>query len=186
MLQERLAEALAEYQGYRSQLEQLAIRAPIAGRLVDMESDLEAGRWINEKLLLVRLIQQNESLVEAYINEDGLGRVQVGADGRFYPENPDLDPVPVRVSHIDPVNTRELDKPYLASVYGGAIGVQPGNNGELFTADNLYRVRLEPLVQGATVEQSTRGTVRLGADARSLLSRFWQKTGAVLIRESGF
>ncbi|MGB5442693.1 MAG: site-2 protease family protein [Gammaproteobacteria bacterium] len=186
VLQERLAQALTEYQGYRLQQEQLAIRAPIAGRLVDMESDLEAGRWINEKLLLVRLIQQDKSLVEAYIDEDGLGRVRVGADGRFYPENPDLDPVPVRVSHIDPVNTRELDKPYLASLYGGAIGVQPGSNGELFTADSLYRVRLEPLMPGATVEQPTRGSVRLGADARSLLSRFWQKTGAVLIRESGF
>ena len=186
VLQERLAQALTEYQGYRSQQQQLAIRAPIAGRLVDMENDLEAGRWINEKLLLVRVVQQEESLVEAYINEDGLGRVQVGAGGRFYPENPDLDPVPVRVSHIDPVNTRELDKPYLASVYGGAIGVQPGSNGELFTADSLYRMRLEPQVQGATVVQSTRGTVRLTADARSLLSRFWQKTGAVLIRESGF
>jgi putative peptide zinc metalloprotease protein len=186
VLQERLAQAMTEYQGVRARQEQLSIRAPITGRLMDMERDLETGRWINEKLLLVRVVQLEDSLVEAYINEDGLGRVQVGAGGRFYPENPDLDPVPVRVSHIDPVNTRELDKPYLASVYGGAIGVQPGSMGELFTADSVYRMRLEPQVQGATVMQSTRGTVRLSADARSLLSRFWQKTGAVLIRESGF
>ena len=186
VLQERLAQAQTEQQGYALQREQLQIRAPIAGRLTDMERDLKAGRWINEKLLLVRVVQPDASLVEAYIDEDGLGRVQIGADGRFYPDNPDLEPVPVRVTHIDPVNTRELDKPYLASVYGGAIGVQQGNKGELFTADSLYRMRLEPLAAGSTVSQTIRGTVRLGADARSLLSRFWQKTGAVLIRESGF
>jgi len=186
VLHERLAKALTEYQGYRSQQEQLDIRAPIAGRVVDLESDLETGRWINDKLLLARVIQQGDSLVEAYIDEDGLGRVQPGASGRFYPENPDLEPVPVQITHIDPVNTRELNKPYLASVYGGAIGVQPGAKGELFTADSLYRMRLEPQAQGITARQSTRGTVRLTADARSFLSRFWQKTGAVLIRESGF
>jgi putative peptide zinc metalloprotease protein len=186
VLHERLAKAQTEYQGYHSQREQLDIRAPIAGRVVDLESDLEAGRWINEKLLLARVVQQGDSLVEAYIDEDGLGRVQSGADGRFYPENADLKPVPVRITHIDPVNTRELNKPYLASVYGGAIGVQLGAKGELFTADSLYRMRLEPQAQGVTVSQSTRGTVRLTADARSMLTRFWQKTGAVLIRESGF
>jgi putative peptide zinc metalloprotease protein len=186
VLQGRLARALTEYQGYRSQQEQLHIRAPIAGRVVDMERDLESGRWINEKLLLARVVQQGDPLVEAYINEDELGRVQTGAAGRFYPENPDLEPVPVRISHINQVNTRELDKPYLASVYGGEIGVQPGAEGELFTADSQYRVRLVTQAQGITVRQSTRGTVRVAADARSILSRFWQKTGAVLIRESGF
>jgi len=186
ILQERLVQAVTELEGYRLQQEQLRVTAPIAGRVADLGRDLRPGRWINEKLLLARIVSEESPMVQAYLDETGLGRVAIGAEGRFYPDNTDLDPVPVSVAHIGDVNVRELDDLYLASVYGGPIGVRTGPDGEMLTVDSLYRVGLEGPRQEVPLAHPQRGTVRLPADAQSLLHRLWLQTGMLLVRESGF
>jgi len=186
ILQERLVQAVTELEGYRLEQAQLRVTAPIAGRIADLGSDLRPGRWINEKLLLSRVVSDASPMVKAYLDETGLARVTVGAKGRFYPDNPDLDPQPVSVTHISDVNVRELDDLYLASVYGGPIGVRSGANGELLTVDSLYRVSLESPRQQMSLTHPQKGTVRLAADAQSLLYRLWLQTGMLLVRESGF
>jgi len=186
ILQERLVEAVTELEGYRLQQAQLSVRAPFAGRLSDLDPDLQPGRWGNAKLLLASLVSEQRPLVEAYLGEQGIGRVYIGSEARFYPDNPDLDPLSVSIDSISEANIRELDTPYLASVYGGPIGVQVDDSGALIPVDSLYRVSLESEGLQPRLSHPERGMVRVVAEGRSLLSRLWQQTGMVLVRESGF
>ena len=187
VLQEQLATQWSAYHGLVDQRAALAVAAPFDGRLVDVPADLAAGRWVGMDQPLGRVISDNQALIEGYLSADDLARVQVGAVGRFIPDDITRPDVAVRVTAIDAASTPTLDTPYLVSVYGGSIAVRADENQRLVPEHAVYRVALEPLEpHDVTPDQVARGVVRLEGDARSFADRVYRAVAAVLIRESGF
>jgi len=180
------AEAAANLQGLREQRERLLLRAPLAGRVMFLEPTLAPGRWINDKLLLAQIAEPGPVQVRAYVGEEALGRLPLGASGRFYPETPELPTLVVKLSGMDRTGTHWLDSPYLASLYGGPIPARQEANGRVVSEGSIYRLILEAPAGAPEYDRIQRGQVRLTAAAESLAVSAWRRITAVLLRETGF
>jgi len=166
--------------------ERLQVKAAISGIVTDMNTDLSEGIWVSAGEPLLAVKDQQALRIAAYVREQDLGRVSVTTGGRFYPEEPGWGTIEAAVSRLDEVGVRELDKLYLASLFGGDIPVREGRNQELITQESYYVMMLEP--QGATImpDRVLRGSVVVEGEARSMLSGMVQRILQVFQQESGF
>jgi HlyD family secretion protein len=81
----------------RAKLENLTVRAPVAGRLTDM--DIKPGEIRNRGQRLGQIVADTGFKLQAQIDEYYLGRVLVGETGSVTIDNRE---VPVRVTRVDP------------------------------------------------------------------------------------
>jgi len=186
VVQQQLVEAMTELAGYRREQAQLQVTAPYSATVIQWDPDVYPGRWVNETLRLGLLVDKGSASIQGYVEEKDVGRLTVGDDGRFYPDNLDQEPLDVRLVSIDQVNASTLDEPYLASVYDGPLPVNRTDSGELVSDTSLFRLHLVLQSPLSGVPQITRGTVMLDGEPESLLQWIWQIVSAVLVRESGF
>jgi putative peptide zinc metalloprotease protein len=187
VVEQKLATALAEYQGQHALYQQLSLLAPFNGEIRDMPDALNRGRWVSDRLALGRIIDRSQNTLVAYLDEDSLIRIQKDSSGRFYPDNPSLPAKDVIIGQIDMTNSHEFYDRYNASVYGGPVAVsQQAGSQAMYAHQAIYRVQLLTTDSSESPNTVTRGTVRLEAESQSLLGRFWHMISAVLIRESGF
>jgi putative peptide zinc metalloprotease protein len=193
VIQQKLSEAMTEWQGCREQKAQLRITAPAQGRITDMPDSISAGVWVGKSQLLTVLADPGSQIIEGCMDETLLNHIHVGDAGLFYMENRDMPPVCCTVREIAPTGSRILASPYLASVYGGGIAAKMENRNTPVSPQSLYRVILTPdrqVLGNSEMFQIIRGSVRVAADrggkSQSLLYRCWLHILAVLIRESSF
>jgi putative peptide zinc metalloprotease protein len=176
--------ALAGYRALADDAARLEVRAPIAGRIVELPHELQAGQWVaaNERLLMV--VQPDRALVEAYVSEADLARIAVGTPAVFYREEGWGEPANAQVVRIERANARILTEPYLASRFGGGVPVREIRSGEWVPESTVYRVMLKPDLPAAP-DRVLRGHVVLSGVPESLAARAWRRIVAVAIRESG-
>jgi len=177
--------ALATYRGLVDQAARLQVKAPIAGKVVDLSEGLRAREWLAPNERLMAVMEPGRATVEAYLAEADLDRVAVGTRAVFHPESNWLEAMPARVTRIERANARVLAEPYLASRFGGAIPVRETRAGDLVPETAVYRITLEPDVAAAAPLRILRGEVVLSGRAESLASRTWRRILAVAVRESG-
>lgn len=140
VLGQRLAQALAEQEGLRRQLAQLEILAPFSGIVRDLDPTLQQGRWLGTTDRLLTLIDTSDAVVMAWVSESDLDMLDVGAAGRFYSEQiSGPQALTVTVERVSNAAISELDNPYQASVYGGAIPVKPGQEGPCIPPVPIFR-----------------------------------------------
>jgi putative peptide zinc metalloprotease protein len=187
VLESRLTANLAEVRGLRAQQQRLIVRAPGAGVLRDVPPGLRPGLWLSETSMLGRVVAREHARLRAYVRASDLNRIEIGAAGNFYPEDPALPALPVRVTKIEGIGVAALEIPYLASTYGGPLAVRVDRSRGAVPTESLYRVVLQPTGAAAPApEEILRGTARVDAEAASPLRRLWRLALATLIRESGF
>ena len=186
VLNRELAKTLSEAQGYEEQLQQLKIKAPISGTVVEITDALTSGRWVNKSLQLALVVNPDNLQVEAYFTEDKIGQIEPGASGYFYPETTLFPPFPVYIDSISHAAITTLDNPLQSSIYGGDIASRKQQDGTLRPNHSIYSVKLTPGKVVDTINQVQRGEVRIAGTPRSIAGRLWQSVAAVVIRESGF
>ena len=179
-----------EYQGllqnqaiYARRQEQLTIKAPFAGTLVDVPSWHGSGQWVTPKERIGTLVSDSR-VVAAYVNERDLVRLVQGDKGFFEPKGKWTVRIPLEIISIDTAAVIELQHPELASSYGGPIGVLPRSDRRLIPETAVYKV-LCSVPSGHDISQSLVGTVTLHGKPESILAAVWQNFLGILVRESG-
>lgn len=185
VMQERLAQALAEKQAVLDEYGRQQLRAPHEGTVRDVAPDLVAGRWVSPRQLLLRVVSDSEQVIEAYVSERQVSAIAPGQLVRFYPHRPDRPVVSGEVVAVDKSPQKELARPVLASVYGGDIAVKQGARGALVTQDAVFRVSVKPLGAVPRADAVVHGNVRIETDIRFVVENFVYRILSVLIRESG-
>jgi putative peptide zinc metalloprotease protein len=183
---EQLISAKNELDGLQKEYEKLNRKAPFSGVIADSDPDLFLGEWVPKSFSLVTLISEKDWIVDCYVEEDDLRRLDTGNWGRFIPDAPGVQGVGLSVISIDKDATRVLAEGSLSSVAGGEILVRPQNN-KLIPERAIYRVRLK--VDGHPSKISTgyiRGRVVIFAWPKSILGDAIRGGLAVFIREAGF
>lgn len=186
MLREQLISAQNELGGLMREYEKLNRKAPFSGVIADVDPDLFLGEWVPKSFALVTLINDREWVVDCYVEEADLRRLDLGNWGRFIPDAPGLSGVGLSVISIDRDATRLLTEGALSSISGGEILVRTQNN-KLIPERSIYRVRLR--VDGHPAKISTgyiRGRVVIYAWPKSILGDAISNSLAVLVREAGF
>lgn len=178
-------EAQAQLQGIQAEINRLTLTAPFDGMVMSYNTDLSVGSGVAMREPLLIFAEANAVGVDAFIDEESLGRVHIGDSARFIPEAPGFAARHCRIANLDRVNMTELDEPALASVYGGHVAVRADNKGALLPVSPLFRVHLEQCSPSEAPAFSLRGTAHLEADGRSPLMQGLGQLLRALIREAG-
>lgn len=165
----------------------LRVTAPFNGTIRNLTEGLSVGRWVKKNELLFEIVNNDSNTITAFVKENAVRRLKMNANAKFYPENLNASPVlTATIKNVAPVSTNALEKPYLASLYGGDVAVHSDKPNQLLTKDAIYRVVLTPNNTAIDVDKVVRGKLQLRSRGQSLLSRAWVAASAVFIRESGF
>jgi putative peptide zinc metalloprotease protein len=167
--------------------EQLIIRAPLTGRVVDIASDIQVGDWLSTGLKVATVVDTENMEITAYLEEGQLDRIELGMPAKFYPENIENGVVDAYVRAIDMVAVTELDNPYQASTFGGGVAVREDQDGTMSLVSSHYRIELG--IYGTdelNKDKIVRGTAVIEGNAVSFFSRVRKQFVAVFLRESGF
>ncbi|MCE9641869.1 MAG: HlyD family efflux transporter periplasmic adaptor subunit [Betaproteobacteria bacterium] len=184
--QEQLAQTLAEQQGARNELAQLELHAPFAGVVRDLSPEIVAGRWVNSRRPLMRVVAPARYVIDAYVDEAQVRAIQVGNKIRFYPDRAGAAPVVGRVTSVDAASTRQVAHPLLASVHGGGLATVKTDRGALVAHDAVYRVEIVADEDQALPDSVMRGSVHVDTGLFALAGNFVSRLLALLVRESGF
>lgn len=183
-LQGELARELAEVRGELAELQRLEIRAPVEGVLRDVDPALAPGTWVRTTDPLGIVVAPDAWVVEAFVHEDALDRMQPGNRARFYPGGDASSPLTGVVEAIDTARAASLPHPMLAAAHGGKIETTQ-ESGKLAPRAALYRVRIR-LDSPPAAARVSAGTVAINGQASSFAAKAFRQVAAVLVRESGF
>lgn len=186
VIQQKIAQLQTSLDGLMTEKQQLTIRSPRAGTVLEINADLHAGRWISkdERLGLIKL--SNRLVVKGYVEETDLTRLTRNASGRFIADDPTRKPIPVKVVRVDLASAPSVDISELASTNGGGIAVTVDARQRAIPTTAQYLVELTPQTTSGDLTQVVRGVVLLDGSAESFASRLWRQILRVLVRESGF
>jgi putative peptide zinc metalloprotease protein len=181
-----LQQSRAKLSGLVEDQARLTVPAPFAGMAVEVADPLSPGDWLQADMPLAYLIDPASGLIEAYVEEAELGRISVGASGRFQADDPSLPPIEAVVERIDDASARLLPEPALASIHGGSVASRQGKDGVLIPELPVYRVLLRPVEPLPAPPRVIRGEILIEGERESFASRLWRNAVGVLVRESGF
>ncbi|QQX59108.1 biotin/lipoyl-binding protein [Pseudomonas chlororaphis] len=185
IVEQQLAEAVAEYRGLSAQRERLLLRAPEAGQLRDLLPQLQVGRWVSPKDPLARVVEPGARL-RGFLAEADLWRVAPGATGRFIADDPMHPALEVQLTEVDTNGVAYIDQEALTSDHHGPIAVRRDENHRAEPVQAQYGARLKVLDASVTPSQPLRGVVVLQGRGESLLGTAWRRIAALGVRESGF
>lgn len=172
--------------GYRAEREQLTLRAPFAGRVVDLAPGLRAGEWLKGGEPLLGVVGPGSAKGDAFVDESALARVIPGQPVDFVATLPEQPAVHCRVAGIDRLNLATLDQPYVASVYGGEVPSLRRPDGSLVPLDSTFRLRFDACEVGGELPRELPGQAIVHGQAQSLAGRFARWFGSIARRELGF
>jgi putative peptide zinc metalloprotease protein len=185
ILEQRLAEAVAEYRGLAAQRERLQLRAPQAGTVRDLQRDLTPDRWLHPAEALARIVEPGLRL-RGYLAEESLWRIEAGNEGRFITDDPARPAMRVRLDEVDATGVAYLELEALSSDHGGPIAVRRDAQRRAEPVQAQYGVRLTLLDGDIHPDHPLRGMVVLDGERQSLLGAAWRRIAALGVRESGF
>ncbi len=192
ILRRQFASAFSELKGLQEQQEQLVIRAPFVGRVMEMNADLRAGLWVRDDLPLAVLADTADHVAVAYLKESDLRFVRPGDQARFYPNAPDMAVMDMVVSEINPTSAQILTDTVLAAPLGGDVPIQRRETSSTDIVQQSYipqtavfRLRMQSTAPASNL-YALRGTAYIDGEKRSIIGALWRWAAAVFIRESGF
>ncbi|WP_236219185.1 biotin/lipoyl-binding protein [Pseudomonas rhodesiae] len=185
IIEQQLAEAVAEYRGLVAQRERLLLRAPHAGQVRDLLPQLTVGRWLAPTQVLARVVQ-TDSRLRGYLTEAELWRVAPGAKGRFIADDPMHASIAVQLDEIDTNGVAFIEQQALTSDHHGPIAVRRDSQQRAQPVQAHYGVRLSAIDDTAAPLQPLRGAVVLQGQGESVLGAAWRRLAALGVRESGF
>ncbi len=187
VVRQELIAALERQAVLRQQSSHLTVRAPFSGVMADIADPLEQGEWLPAGEWLGTLIGSDAGVVEAFVEEHDLARLEPGSSARFYPEVFSRASLELNLDSVEHTAVRRLSSaPELASTYAGGLAATLDRERVPQPEQAIYRALLTPSHVSSTPRMGLRGTVVIEAQAQSLIMRAWRSTLTVLIRESSF
>ena len=148
-----------------------------------MDSDLAPGVWIQPSQPLATLVDYSEWVVDSFIHEEDIHRIQPGDKAQVY--------MPLRlgilqgqVIEVDATRTTVLPHYSLSAKSGGDIVTLEAEKN--IPRDALYRVRVKLDAPPPESRQMKTGNVVISGEAEAWLPTILKRIGAVAVRESGF
>ena len=174
---------IAEEKLFQEEQARLEISAPFSGTIVDLDSDLAPGVWIQPSQPLATLVDYSKWVVDTYIHEEDIHRIKPGDKAQVY-RPLRLGVLQGHVIKVDATRTTVLPHYSLNAKSGGDIVTL--ENEENIPRDAIYRVRVKLDKPPPESRQMKTGNVVITGEAKAWLPTILKRIGAVAVRESGF
>nr|WP_251030606.1 MULTISPECIES: HlyD family secretion protein [Pseudomonas] len=181
----QLSRQQAESAAQSAELERLTLRAPMAGILTDIDPAVQPGVWVKPNQPLGVLVNPDSWTVEAFVRQQDLARLSVGARARFQAEGGGGKALEGQVVSIDDSRTQNVPHLMLSTAYGGPIAVSGKPDSSLQVRDALYRVRIN-LDTPPSQMMMRLGKVSIEGTRVSPVAELFTDALSILVRESGF
>lgn len=181
----QLSRQQAESAAQSAELQRLSLRAPMAGVLTDIDPSIQPGVWVKPNQPLGVLVNPDSWTVEAFVRQQDLSRLSIGARARFYAEGDAGTALGGQVVSIDDSRTQNVPHLMLSTAYGGPIPVSGKPDSSLQVRDALYRVRISLDTPPAHTMMRL-GKVSIEGSHVSPVAGLLTDALSILIRESGF
>ncbi|ALM54617.1 peptidase M50 [Halomonas huangheensis] len=179
--------SLSNIEAHQREITRLHLSAPFAGSWQRINEQLLPGQWLSPREPLGVLIDPEHWVVEGYIDQQDVHRLEVGSPVRFFIEG-QTTPLQGELVRIAPSRTRILNQAMLAERHGGVLKTQQdsGGNGEPLQLEQpLFAVQAR--IDSPWPEtREARGRLHVDAERQSLAARLGTWIAAVAVRESGF
>jgi len=186
VIKEQFKSAQQELNGLEEEKERLKPIAPFTGVIVDVDPDLFLNEWLPKNTTVLSMIDPKDWVVDCYITEADLKRIDLKNIGWFKPDAPGVATYKLTVISIDRDVSKTLSDGSLASTHGGEVLVRMQNNMPI-PENAIYHVRLR--VDHLHEKISTgylRGRVVILAWPKSIMGEVTKSTLANVIREASF
>ena len=186
VIKEQFKSAQQELNGLEKERDRLRPIAPFTGEIVDVEPDLFLNEWLPKNTTALSMIDPKHWVVDCYITEADLKRIDLKNLGWFKPDAPGVANYRLTVISIDRDASKVVSDRSLASTHGGEVLVRMQNNVPI-PENAIYHVRLR--VDHLHEKISTgylRGRVVILAWPKSMMGDVIKNTLANLIREASF
>ena len=160
------------------------VRAPIDGNVTEISPDLSLGQWLGIGQRITTVKGETGIKLTGFVNEEDVFRIHKSGACRFFLVDNFNESYPCRVVDVGHSAERVLDDALLASEYGGNISVSEVE-GALVPDQAIYKISAIVEEQDLQISRQKIGMLKLDADRKSILERFWRWSVAVVIRESG-
>lgn len=185
ILDRELAAANSGLEGLVRRREELTIRSPLDGEVVEVAPWLHPGRSIAMAEALATVAASGPVQARGYVGESDVWRLGHGARGRFFPDDGARPVLDITVRDIAPGGAATIDVEDLASVHGGAIESNRQNDGRITPVTAQYRVVLDAAATDPAPEFRIRGIAVVAGERQSFAARLWRQVVRVLVREGG-
>jgi putative peptide zinc metalloprotease protein len=176
---------LDELQGLRARIANLDVRSSLEGIVTDVTPGLDEGVWVGRENQLMHVTASQGAVVAGLVSERESGRLELGANASFIPENGIGAAVSAVLTEAGSPGGEGIEFNYLSSNHGGAIAVAPAaGGGRAIAVSGVLPVRFA--VAGAAPAKAERGTLTARAEPTSLLAFAFGLLVSVFLRESGF
>ncbi len=193
VLQQRKSALVQELDGLAERRKELILRAAFDGRVTQVLPGLRPGMWVNEVVMLARIVAPKDRVVSALVPEEEVDRLRPGAKAVFVPDDPGLARVPMELQEIGAVRRSGRDLLYLSSIHGGPVPAERDERGQIHTLKGMFPVRFlmrrdgkETGVMKRLCPMTCTGRIVVEARRESLAGRIARRVLSVLLRESGF
>jgi putative peptide zinc metalloprotease protein len=184
-LRQSLAALQTRLAGFGREQKRLIVRAPISGRITDINLDLHIGRWMKNSEQLASISQGHRYVAKGYLHERDLWRVKPGDQGEFVPDDFLVARSRVSVNEVSTAGSDRLDLLPLTSIFGGKVASRKTDNGVIVPVGATYKVTMTFQDLPDDTSKVTRGVVHVEGRPESVASRIWRQVLRVLVRESG-
>lgn len=182
-LQAQLSREQSRLASLLEQREQLVLRSPING-LIGNWDEFQKGDYVASNVAVIKVFNPESAVLKAYVSGEELGKLKVGAKGRYIAQQGEVFDNLVTLEAIRPTAVDQLNFRSLSSTYGGPIAATTHKEQEV-PDDATYELLLRfDLPQYAP--QQLLGTVRLASESSSMFMGAMRHLYGILIRESGF
>ena len=165
-------------------IDNLNIRTSIDGNVTEISPDISTGQWLGVGQKLTSVKGQFGIKLTGYVNEEDVFRVHKTGSCQFYRLGAFNAPYTCRIVNIGHSAERVLEDAILASKYGGNISTSVVGN-ELVPDQAIYKISAIVENHEIEVNREAIGMLKVDAERKSLIEKFWRWSAAVLIRESG-
>lgn len=185
ILRQSLAREKQIAQGLEDRQALLTIRAPFNGEISDIRP-LVVGQSVNHQDSLISIVGHDNPEVIAFLPSKEIGTIKYGANGVFIKNDGSKINSLFKITSISPIAMDVLPYSELSSEYQGPIAAHKGKEDKLIPDQAYYQITLKPETNIPSESERILGYTVINGQPISTLSRIWQNTAAVIIRESGF
>jgi putative peptide zinc metalloprotease protein len=182
-IKEEILGVISSLRNNYQEQQSLNILSPINGVVRDIPATLKNGDWLESKEFLGSVLGGG-NIVEAFVSEYDVERINVGDQAVFYPNGTGYKPIKVVVEKISKNSVRNLPYPSLAAAYGGVIEVN--NNSESHELkESLFKITLKP-IKNYNINSFIIGDVVIKGNYQSWFSYIFIKAYSFILRELSF
>lgn len=163
-----IEKARLKLDAYIKQAQQLKIMASFSGVVRDFGLDVSEGRYIAPNEALFTLVDPQSTTINAYATEEEREKIAGANAATFTASFKPLKIESLSLARAADTGSTEIPWPELASIHGGPVPSDKGEDGVITTRRTLYEITAK--ASSPAPKQIERGYLKINAPRTSLFS----------------